>query len=321
MLQVDKFDVTPRSFLLQWFRRSKNSLFVNKETPLGLSAFERVFASRRDDGFSQLGASVLALGCETRTVPSEYRWDGMRRADDPSHPHVVFQATLAGWGRFERGGRQWQVGPETGFFAVLPSKHVYSLPPESGRWSFFWLNSGHPWVVERIAQLSKLHPPVFKLPTACRLMVLSRAFFERVCQRRFEDAFAEEAALLEWTVEFERHLHDLAHPRGRSATMLDALRAYTLSNLRRPFGMEEYARRQGRSRSHFSHCFKQATGMAPAAYVLDVRLNEARARLRGTAEPLKEIAGATGFADANHFCKVFRRRYHISPGSYRRRLG
>jgi AraC-like DNA-binding protein len=304
--------------LLQWFQRSKDSLFVNTTGSADLAAFQRVFEGRRDDGFSRLGASVLALGCETRTMPSEYHWDGMRRADDPAHPHVVFQATLDGYGRFERPGRSWTVGPESGFFAVLPSRHIYSLPPASPRWSFFWFNSGHPWVVGRLAQLAREHGPVFELPAGCRLLVQSSAFFERVCQGRFEDGFAEESALLEWMLEFERHLHDQAHPRGRRATMLDSLRTYTLKNLRRSFGVDEYARRQGRSRSHFSHAFKQATGLAPAAFVLDVRLSEARSRLRESSAPLKEISAATGFADANHFCKAFRRRYHLSPGAYRR---
>jgi AraC-like DNA-binding protein len=201
---------------------------------------------------------------------------------------------------------------------VLPSRHVYSLPPDSARWSFFWFNSGHPWVVQRLAALAKRHSPVFDLPGDSRLLGLSRSFFTRVCGRRLGDAFAEEGALLEWMLEFERHLHERAHPRGRRETMLDELRAYTLENLGRSFGIEEVARRQGRSRSHFSHCFRQATGLAPAAHVLEVRLAEARRRLREASAPLKDIAAATGFADANHFCKAFRRLFHISPGAYRR---
>lgn len=303
----------------QWSGKPIDGQSVKEPTPT-LTPFERAFAARRDDGFAQLGAGVLALGCETRTVPADYRWDGMKRGDDPAHPHGVFQATLDGWGAFERGGRRWTVGPGQAFFAVLPSRHVYFLPPESGRWSFFWFNTGHPWVVQRLAALAKAHPPVLALGAESRLWGLSRSFFERVCQRRFEDAFAEEGALIEWMLEFERHLHEQAHPRGARAAMLDELRAYTLQNLRRSFGIEEFARRQGRSRSHFSHVFKEATGLAPATHVLDVRLAEARRLLRASEAPLKEIAAATGFADANHFCKAFRRQYHQSPGAYRRHV-
>ncbi len=297
-----------------------NSRFVNNPAPPHLAAFTRVFAARREDGFAHLGESMLALGCETRAVAADYRWDGLRRGDDPAHPHVVFQATLDGEGCFERPGRRWAVETGRAFFAVLPSRHVYRLPPESRGWSFFWFNSGHPWVVERMSRLARRHDPVLTLPADCRLLVQSRTFFERVCQGRFADGFAEEAALLEWLLEFERHLYEQAHPRGRRATMLAQLRAHTLQQLRRSFGIAEYARMLGRSRSHFSHEFKQATGLAPAAYVLDVRLAEARTALRETAAPLKEIAADTGFADANHLCKAFRRHYHLSPGAYRRQM-
>lgn len=277
----------------------------------------RTFAGRREDVFARLGPGGLAVGCETRTDAAEYCWDGQRRGEDPAHPHIVFQATLEGAGVFERAGRSWPVGAGQAFFAVLPSRHVYRLP-EGGHWSFFWFNTGHAWVVERLARLARRHPPVFALPEGGRLWVASRSLFERVCQRRFEDAFAEEAALLEWMLEFERHLHEQAHPRDARETMLAELREYAMKHLGRAFGIEEFARRQGLSRSHYSHRFREATGLSPAAHVLEVRLAEARRRLRESAAPLKEIAAATGFADANHFCKAFRRRYHQSPGAYRR---
>jgi AraC-like DNA-binding protein len=305
---------------LQWSRKLVHGRFVTG-LERDLAAFQRTFASRRDDGFAHLGPEGLALGCETRTDPAEYRWDGLRRAADPAHPHVVLQATLDGWGSFERGGRRWRVGPGQAFFTVLPSRHVYRLPEESGRWSFFWFNSGHPWLVERWMRLARRQAPVFALPPGGRLWNASRSLFERVCQRRFEDAFAEEAALLEWMLELERHLHEQAHPRGARERMLGELRDYTLKHLARSFGVEEFARGRGWSRSHFSHRFREATGLAPAAHVLEVRLGEVRRKLRESRAPLKEIAAETGFADANHLCKAFRRQYHQSPGTYRRLIG
>lgn len=63
-----------------------------------------------------------------------------------------------------------------------------------------------------------------------------------------------------------------------------------------------------------------ATGHTPAACVLELRLSEARRRPRETSAPLKDIAAATGFADANHLCKAFRRHFHLSPGAYRSQL-
>lgn len=250
----------------------------------------------------------------------EYEWDGLRRGDDPAHPRLMLQVTLGGWGAFETGGKTWRVEVGQAFFAILPSAHVYRLPAESPEWSFFWLNCGHPWVVERGQQLAERHAPVFALPADAALMAVCRTFFARICQGRFEDAFAEEMAALEWVLELERHLHDLAHPRGRRGRLLEELREFTQANLGRAFGIEEFAQRHGLSRSHFSHQFREATGLAPAAFVLETRLAEARRLLRESGAPLKEIAERTGFADANHLCKAFRRAFHMSPGVYRRQV-
>ena len=267
-----------------------------------------------------LGQPLIDLGCETRTVPSEYVWDGLRRGDDPEHPRLLLQATLGGWGEFETKGKTWRVEEGQAFLAILPSEHVYRLPEASGEWSFFWLNCGHPWVVERGRQLVARHGPVFPLAADTQLMAVCRTFSTRVCQGRFEDACAEELGVLEWVLELQRHLHDLAHPRGRRERLLEELGAFTRANLGRAFGIEEVARRHGLSRSHFSHQFRAATGMAPATFVLETRLAEARRLLRESGAPLKEVAERTGFADANHLCKAFRRVFHISPGVYRRQV-
>jgi transcriptional regulator GlxA family with amidase domain len=42
--------------------------------------------------------------------------------------------------------------------------------------------------------------------------------------------------------------------------------------------------------------------------------------LAGTDEKLETIARQTGFADANHLCKVFRRHLQVSPGEYRKQM-
>ena len=291
---------------------------MNPTPPTLRATFERVYAGRKDDGFRHLDGRVVTAGCETRTVPQEYRWHGLRRGESAEFPRITFQATLSGRGSFERGGREWNVGPGKAFFTVLPSRHIYFLPAESPEWTFFWFHFGHPYVVQRIMALAKRHPPVFDLKPGSDFLAQSQSFFERICRRRFEDAFDEEHALFEWMLSFERHLHDTAYPQAPKKILLHELREFTLANLRRSFGIDEIARQAGLSRSHYCHRFKAATGLAPAAYVLEIRLAEVRKQLRKTTAPLKEIAAAAGFADANHLCKAFRRQYHSSPGAYRR---
>lgn len=100
-----------------------------------LTAFRRAFKDKRGDAFSHRVFGAVYLGFEPRTVPSDYRWDGMHRGADPRHPKEVFQATLSGAGAFERDSHHWAGGPETAFLAIIPSRHLYYLPVTSAEWS------------------------------------------------------------------------------------------------------------------------------------------------------------------------------------------
>lgn len=70
--------------------------------------------------------------------------------------------------------------------------------------------------------------------------------------------------------------------------------------------------------SHFSHAFKQASGMTPLMYVTAARLEAARQYMLCSAQPLSEIALNHGFCDQSHFCRVFRRETGLSPQIWRK---
>lgn len=73
----------------------------------------------------------------------------------------------------------------------------------------------------------------------------------------------------------------------------------------------------GLSQSHFSRAFKASTGMAPYQWQLDVRIRRAQALLLDTRASLDEVAEATGFADAVHFGRTFRRIAGATPAAWR----
>lgn len=79
--------------------------------------------------------------------------------------------------------------------------------------------------------------------------------------------------------------------------------------------LEELAAVAGLSKYHFVRCFKKATGLAPLQYHMQVRLSEARRRLRLGAHPA-EVADALGFYDQSHFINAFRRVMGITPKHY-----
>jgi len=71
------------------------------------------------------------------------------------------------------------------------------------------------------------------------------------------------------------------------------------------------------SQSHFSRAFKTSTGMAPYQWQLHLRIRRAQSMLASSDTSLSEVAHATGFADAVHFGRTFRKLVGVSPGAWR----
>jgi AraC family transcriptional regulator len=75
---------------------------------------------------------------------------------------------------------------------------------------------------------------------------------------------------------------------------------------------------------HFRRLFFRETGLPPHRFIMDARLQQAAARLRGSDSPLKQIADECGFFDEYHLSRLFRRKFGLPPGAYRnqaRQLG
>jgi len=69
--------------------------------------------------------------------------------------------------------------------------------------------------------------------------------------------------------------------------------------------------------SQFNRIFKQLFRITPAQYITQVRINAACSILRATCDSMESIANRTGFCDASHFVRQFKRTMHLTPRAYR----
>lgn len=70
----------------------------------------------------------------------------------------------------------------------------------------------------------------------------------------------------------------------------------------------------------FARRFVAVFGCTPAEYVETLRLNVAREHLGGARRSIEGIAASVGFTSADVFTRRFKRRFGISPRSYRERF-
>jgi AraC-like DNA-binding protein len=263
------------------------------------------------------GGRQMGWGYERRRAGEPYYWDGSRHSASSNRSQVIFQYTLEGRGEYAEGGKLWAVGPGMGFAALLPSAFQYYLPEGSAQWTFFWFIVQHPFVSERIRALRREEAAVQTWKPGFPALESAAMLFETACEGKLREVWTFEERLFSWLLETERELYHRRYPQDERQRLLDETRRILRERLQKPPSAAELADIHHQERTTFSRKFKATTGISPAAFVTEVRLEEALKLLRTDAK-LDDVAASTGFADANHFCKVFRRHFHTSPGAYRR---
>jgi AraC-like DNA-binding protein len=259
---------------------------------------------------------------ETRTDPSTYYWDGMKRLGRGDAPLFAVQLTLAGWGSFQRyGQRPRRIAPGTAFIAILPSRHRYYLPEDSPGWTFGWISIYHPYLLERMTRLVASAGPVIEVKPDGPLAAIAVRLMRGAIKKDFRDRFEVELALFEFLVACEQCAHGARASSSEGGRLLEEVRSRVAESLPKALDVNALAASYGMSRTHFSHFFHSRTGSTPARFAAEVRVQHATRMLVESRAPLKQIAQDCGFDNANYFCKVFRRFQHMSPASYRRALG
>lgn len=94
---------------------------------------------------------------------------------------------------------------------------------------------------------------------------------------------------------------------------------YINRNYNKQLTIEDLSRKAGYSQSRFSHLFKEVTSMTPLAYCNNIRLTNAKELLTGTSHSIGDISLSCGFEDQLYFCRIFKKKYGISPSEYRRK--
>jgi AraC-like DNA-binding protein len=99
--------------------------------------------------------------------------------------------------------------------------------------------------------------------------------------------------------------------RRRAAEMI---RASLDTNIR----LFDLARECGLSTSHFTRAFRKSFGLSPYRWLLERRIDCAKALLKTSDLPIADIALQSGFSDQTAFTRAFGRIVGDSPGRWRR---
>jgi len=98
------------------------------------------------------------------------------------------------------------------------------------------------------------------------------------------------------------------------------LAAWIVGHLDRDLSVEALAQRIHLCPRQFNRRFKAEFNSTPAAFVLRLRLDEARNRLSSRGSTVESVADSVGFGDPDSFRRAFVQRFGVAPKQYRSRF-
>ncbi|MCY1399509.1 HTH-type transcriptional activator Btr [compost metagenome] len=243
----------------------------------------------------------------------ESSWVKARAASFPKHTHdeYVLGVNLVGTERVWLDGKVMDAPPGSVTFYNPLAVQGSEFGPEGVE--YISLHIAPQALRQVIADNHLDHPPT--CPTFEQGVLHNKALFQAIVE--FARVPPEQAALRE-----EAFLgllcQLLERTPGKAAEQSDNLkhaREFMHAHLGQKLELDELAKVAGLSKYHFVRCFKKETGLAPLQYQMQLRLIEARRRLRRREHPL-DVATALGFYDQSHFINAYRKVMGITPQAY-----
>ena len=131
------------------------------------------------------------------------------------------------------------------------------------------------------------------------------------------DLVEQEACINLLLLPFLKAVQSLPRRNAGQLSRLTPVLEFISNNAERDIKVPELAKIAGLETSRFSVVFKEATGIPPAEFIRRKRIELVRESLLYSDKPLATIAAETGFCDAFHLSRTFKKLLGVSPNDYR----
>lgn len=126
---------------------------------------------------------------------------------------------------------------------------------------------------------------------------------------------AQLASIAKRTIDLLDQLNSRKLP--ESNRIIEQTKAYMKANLDKPLTLTDVANHVHFNPTYFSEYFRDKTGETFSNYLMRLRIEEAKVRLKSPEPKINEIAERLGYQDARHFSKLFKLMVGITPSEYR----
>ena len=279
-----------------------------------------MFARRRHDEITLWHDAALGEGGVELLVGQCFE----HRYRPHFHEEVVIAAFTGGEQRYSVGRSGGVAGP--GNVLIIPAGEVHAgeAAEADGGWSYraFYPDPG---TLGALAAdlFGDRHggPPHFtRMPLhEDRRLTLRLAALHSIVEKAVDEPLARQQAFAAaMAAVLMRYAYRGGAPRLAKVQSAAIRRAIELAHARvgdPGLGIADLAEAAGLSAYHFMRSFRAMTGVTAHAFVIQLRVTEAR-RLLKAGQPAAEVATAVGFVDQSHLIRRFRAALGVTPGEY-----
>lgn len=284
-----------------------------------------LLASERD---AEWGLTISTVGMETIAPGDPYPTKG--HADgyyfDLEKGRLLDEYQLLyqpeGEGVFRSSHFQKEVHIKAGdIFLLFPGEwHTYHPVPDKG-WRSYWIGFKGKNIDDRV-KAGFLSPtkPIYHVGFSPSIINLYEEAYKTAVE---EAAYAQQtmAGIVNYLIglmySLERNI--ILGKNSNHVEMINKARLRIRETLEECVTIQQIAEELGVSYSSFRKLFKEFTGIAPAMYQQDLRLQRAKQLLATTDESIKEIAYRLNFESPDYFSSKFKIQTGMKPSEYRGR--
>ena len=282
-----------------------------------------LLASHRD---VQWGLTVTTIGYEEIGPQDEYPTRG--HADgyyfDLSKGRTLSEYQLLyiteGEGEFQSASTEKTTVKAGDFFLLFPGEwHTYHPKGRQG-WKSYWIGFKGQNMDSRVrAGFLTPSKPIYHVGHSAEVISLYKQAYAAAQE---EAAYAQQlmAGLVNHLIGMMYSLERNRELKSRNQTHVDLVNRARLrirESLETPLTIQQVAQELGVSYSNFRKLFKEHTGLSPAIYQQDLRLQRAKELLSSTDLSIKEIAYRLDFESPDYFSAKFKLKTGLKPTEFR----
>ena len=254
----------------------------------------------------------ISIGHEV-AIDKNYRWDNKRHGG-PSN-YLFFQYTLKGHGYYKYKNDLYKIKPEHGFFCSPKHDFLYYFDGDVEQWEFVWIGFTGDITNMVVNEIIDEFGPVINVNRKSLAIETLFDIMKRAEQDRWQDIYSASSISYSFLLQLLKDARK-SYSASRSFNISEIL-SHIDQNISEPIDVSTISFLFGYSREHFSRLFRQAVGISPGKYLINMRLDQAKKLIRSDRYTLDEVAKQSGLTEANYLCRVFKKYFNVTPGEYK----